>query len=298
MSLDNKVNDVCQTNGVNLSLWLPLGLMAVSLIGIVVIYLLIKRKIIENEGIDKIIDLVKWFVVSVGIVLITLVVNDGFRAREQTMKEMEQKNELLLKEMEFFAKYTETVLDASGDEKREKLSEYFEAVSPEEGHMKVAWKTYKEIVSNHIKELNNQSQSQSPRIKELEKKLHEKKITAEERVELLDWYAKKQSASQSLTSPSQEWAIIAGSDATPEKAEPEVDRIKKAQYPVYMYKKDGRYRTVVKPFSSRDEALNTLQDIMTKAKGSRKDSYIVNFQGWCTNPETKIEDKYTYTECK
>lgn len=279
----------------NLSLYLSLGLIAISLLGLFFIYLIIKNKSIENEGIDRVIDLGKWFVVSVGIVLITSVVNDGFRAREQEMKKLEQENELQLKEMEFFAKYTDTILDASGDEKRERLSEYFEAVSPEDGHMKKGWADYQKIVKNHIEELKKNK----PEIEVLEEKLRDGIITAVERVRLSDLYAKRSLASQSLVSKtSQEWAIVAGSDSTAELAEHEVDGIKKEQYPVYMYKKDGRYTTVVKPFSSRDEALNALQDIMAKVKDIRKDSYIVNFQSWCTNPEIKTEDKYTYTECK
>jgi len=87
----------------HLSLLLCAVLMVVALVGIIAIYLMIKNKEIENENVDKIVDLGKWCIVSVAIVLSTSIVNDGFRERDQDIKEME-----------VFDKYVTTILEADG----------------------------------------------------------------------------------------------------------------------------------------------------------------------------------------
>ena len=91
----------------NVSLWLGIFFILTSLSGIFVIYSIIKNKSIENENIDKIIELGKWFIVSVAITLSVSIVNDGFREREQDIKEME-----------IFDKYVDTILEAAGVEKK------------------------------------------------------------------------------------------------------------------------------------------------------------------------------------
>jgi hypothetical protein len=125
----------------NLSLWLGLFFLVISLAGIITIYSIIKSKTIENENIDKLIELGKWFIVSVAITLSASIVNDGFREREQDIKELE-----------VFDKYTNIVLEADGVEKRKLLCEYFASVSPE-GRIRRSWERYKTIVDRHIVEI-------------------------------------------------------------------------------------------------------------------------------------------------
>lgn len=103
----------------NLSLFLGIFLVLMSLSGIVIIYLIIKSKSIENDKIDKMIELGKWFIVSIAITLSTSIINDGFRERDQDIKEIG-----------VFDKYTDIILDAEGIQKRKLLSEYFACVSP------------------------------------------------------------------------------------------------------------------------------------------------------------------------
>lgn len=71
----------------SISLWLGIFFILLSLSGIFIIYSIIKNKSIENENIDKIIELGKWFIVSVAITLSVSIVNDGFRERDQDIKE-------------------------------------------------------------------------------------------------------------------------------------------------------------------------------------------------------------------
>lgn len=134
------IEDVADMDTGSISLWLSLAFIGISMCGLVVIFLIIKNKTIENENIDKIIELGKWFVASVAITLSASIINDGFRERDQDIKEME-----------VFDKYVSTVLEADSLEKRKLLSEYFVAVSPN-GEIRQAWSNYEQIVDKHIKE--------------------------------------------------------------------------------------------------------------------------------------------------
>lgn len=125
----------------SLSLWLSIFFIAISFAGIFAIYFLIKNKSIEEAGVDKLIELGKWFIVSVAITLSASIINDGFREREQDIKELQ-----------VFDKYTNIVLEADGVEKRKLLCEYFAAVSPE-GPIRRAWERYKVVVDGHAAEL-------------------------------------------------------------------------------------------------------------------------------------------------
>lgn len=133
-----------------LSLLLGVSLIALSLVGIFVIYRLIKNKSLPDGGLDKLIEIGKWFMVSVAIVLATAIVNDGFRERDQDVKEMQ-----------VFDKYTTVVLEADGVEKRRLLTEYFASVSPD-GRIKTAWENYKKVVEVQVKEYReNQAKLQA-----------------------------------------------------------------------------------------------------------------------------------------
>jgi len=129
------------SNTGNLSLWLSIFFILISLCGIFIIYLIIKNKSIENENIEKIIELGKWFIVSVAITLSASIINDGFREREQDIKEME-----------VFDKYVSIILEADNVGKRKLLCEYFASVSPE-GPIKKSWEKYEAIVDKHIFEI-------------------------------------------------------------------------------------------------------------------------------------------------
>ena len=106
----------------------------ISIGWVVFIYKLILNKSVEDAKIDKLIDLGKWFMVSVAMVLGASIVSDSFRAREQDMKEME-----------LFDKYVSTIIQVEGIEQRWLLSEYFATVSPS-GKLKEAWVDYHKLL--------------------------------------------------------------------------------------------------------------------------------------------------------
>ena len=98
------------------------------------IYHLISKKLVEDVRLDKMIDLGKWFIVSVGMVTIAAIITDSFKEREQDMKEIE-----------VFDKYISTITQVEGIEERWLLCEYFAAVSPE-GQLKTSWVNYQKIL--------------------------------------------------------------------------------------------------------------------------------------------------------
>jgi hypothetical protein len=118
----------------NLSFYLGIFFIVISFIGILFIYRIMKAGKIEKEKIDKLIELGKWFIVSVALVLSASIVNDGFRERDQDIKELE-----------FFDKYTKIVTDDRSVEKTWLMCEFFSAVSSE-GELKKAWTRYKKII--------------------------------------------------------------------------------------------------------------------------------------------------------
>jgi len=169
----------------DLSLWICLFFVAISLIGIIVVYLIIKNKAIENENIDKIIELGKWFIASVALTLSASIINDGFRERDQDIKETE-----------LFDKYLETIMAADGLEKRKLLCEYFAIVSPN-GSIREAWISYKNVVDEHLKE----DKKDREKVAELDKKVTNKTASVTD-IDELDYTKERISVrNQSLAPP-------------------------------------------------------------------------------------------------
>lgn len=263
------------TNTGNLSFWLSISFIAMSLCGLFFIYSIIKNDKLENDRIDKIIELGKWFIGSVAIVLSASIVIDGFKERDQDIKEMA-----------IFDKYLTTVLEADGIMKRLMLSSYFAAVSPE-GSIKTSWMEYKKVVTEEV----NKYENDKKRLAELQVKMEATSTASSpaERQEAEFLEVKIAASNKSLVSQSdQDWAIFAGSDPTLETAGNEIKKIEK--YPVSIYRKLNRYRTVVGPFSDRNAALSALPEIR-KVNAS---SYLVNLRTWCESSEMKEG----YIECR
>lgn len=152
----------------SLSFIIALFFVFVSMLGIFIIVYIIKNKKIENENIDRIIDIGKWFIVSVAITLSASIINDGFKEREQDIKEME-----------VFDKYVSTIIAADSLEQRRALCEYFSAVSPN-GQIKESWEKYQKIVDKQLQDdaaykakiaaIQNKEKEQTATVEELIKK--------------------------------------------------------------------------------------------------------------------------------
>lgn len=85
---------------------------------------------------DRLIDLIKWFVGSVVLVVVTLIIDTGFRKREAEIQEMQ-----------VYDKYVDIILSADNIEQRWKLSQYFSIVSPSE-RFRERWSAYKDTIQS------------------------------------------------------------------------------------------------------------------------------------------------------
>ena len=94
----------------------------------------------KNKISDKMIDLFKWAIFTVGIGTTGFIVTDLFKEREQD-----------LKELDYFDKYVQDVKKADGVEERLRLVKYLSIVSPS-GEIKKAWQEYFHEVSREYEE--------------------------------------------------------------------------------------------------------------------------------------------------
>lgn len=118
----------------HMSLILGVALIATCLLGMFFAHRLSKDKTVDAQKFEKLAELGKWCVTSVGLVVIASIVSDGFKERDQDIKEIE-----------IFEKHTETILKADGPDQRMLLAEYFAAVSPD-GSLKDSWREYKGLL--------------------------------------------------------------------------------------------------------------------------------------------------------
>lgn len=81
------------------------------------------------------IELIKWFIGSVALVIVTIIVDRGFKERAAGIQEMQA-----------FDRYVEIIMKADNIEERWKLSEYFAVVTPTE-RLRNRWLKYKESIS-------------------------------------------------------------------------------------------------------------------------------------------------------
>lgn len=99
------------------------------------IYLSIGKKI-SSSGVDKVIEISKWYIISVALVYSGNLIKDGFTERETGMKEMQ-----------VYDKYVELILEADNIEKRWKLAQYFATVTPTD-RLRERWIEYQGKLQN------------------------------------------------------------------------------------------------------------------------------------------------------
>lgn len=99
----------------------------------------LEEKTLRFEKYKFNIELLKWFIVSVALVLITMIIDKGFKERTAGVQEMQA-----------YDKYVEIILKADNIEDRWKLSEYFSNVTPTD-RLRERWIAYKDYISNDYK---------------------------------------------------------------------------------------------------------------------------------------------------
>jgi hypothetical protein len=98
--------------------------------------LTLEEKAFEFERYKFRIDVIKWFIASVALVIMTIIIDKGFRERAAGVQEMQA-----------FDRYVETILLADNIESRWKLSEYYAIVTPTE-RLRKRWILYKDSISS------------------------------------------------------------------------------------------------------------------------------------------------------
>ncbi|MFN5706389.1 MAG: hypothetical protein ACK45U_11115 [bacterium] len=88
-----------------------------------------------NERLKMWIDLGKWFIVSVGFVLMTKIIDTGFKDREIGMKEITT-----------YDRYTKLITDYNRIAERRMLAQFFANVSPSD-EIRKGWQRYYEEVN-------------------------------------------------------------------------------------------------------------------------------------------------------
>lgn len=237
-----------------------------------VIYAIIARLLgqsFSSETIDKAVEILKWYLASVALVLIAKTIESSYTERETGIKEMQ-----------VYDKYAQTILEADNIEKRWKLAEYFSTVTPTE-RLRTRWINYKEVIQEDYNLFLE--------LKQKEKKLLAK-VTGNDTLSYLeiDSLVDIQQMlapleSKLLQEDNKKWVVIFTSDKTLDQAEYESNNLMKAgiEGAMLVYR-SGAYRNVSTPFSSRTDA----QQYLNKNKSVlRNDIYIVNFDSWCKNLE-------------
>jgi hypothetical protein len=236
---------------------------SITLTGVVFIYFLMKKETFSSENLDRLITLGKWFIGSVAIVLSTAIINDGFREREQDIRDMN-----------YYDKYVSTVTNGDGIEQCWLLTEYFCAVSPP-GSMRDSWKRYKNVLfPKYQKYLNYKinyvilDKKENPTPSQESEKLELKqKIIAIDR-------GFNTEASIATT----EWIIIISGDTSLKQAQYESDKAEKLHHTTTIYKKGNTYRTTIGPFKSKKNATVVLFEIKSTL---HKNAYLKDFENWC-----------------
>ena len=261
-----------------LSFYLGISFIIMALIGLLAIGGLVLCSSIADTKLDKLIEVGKWFIVSVAIVTGASIVSDSFKEREQDVKEIE-----------VFDKYVSTITAADGIEKRWLLAEYFSYVAPP-GELRKSWEAYK----NAIKPALDLYRANKEQINAL---LAKKGRTEDENATLKNLQKKNEVLDESLVSqgfegapPPDEWLIIASTDVTLQAAQDKLTKAQTLSANARIYKKGDQFLTVIRNFMSGDEALKMLPEAKQVIN---PDAYIVVSKNLCTS----MKDSSQYMEC-
>ena len=265
-------------NTSSLSLYLGITFIVIALIGSVAIAWVILRTAIEQAKLDKLIEIVKWFVISVAVVVGASIVSDSFKEREQDVKEIA-----------VFDKYVTTITEADGVEKRWLLAEYFSFVAPP-GELRKSWEAYKVAIKPLLDEYRKDKAERDGLAAKQER-------TDEENKKLTELQQKTEAQEKSLVSTGEageslpdEWLIVAGTDAALASAQDELKKAQGLSGNAKIYKKGENYFTVIRSFTSGEAALTLLPQVKQEV---RPDAYIVVAKNLCSN----LSDKGDYLEC-
>lgn len=124
-----------------------------------------------NERLKMWIDLGKWSIVSVGLVLMTKIIDAGFKDREVGIKEITA-----------YDKYTKIITDNNRLAERRMLAQFFANVAPSD-NIRAGWKRYFDVIDKEYKLYVDSLASKKNELQLLEKKLMSSKTSNVEIIE-------------------------------------------------------------------------------------------------------------------
>jgi hypothetical protein len=117
------------------SFWLYAILLLILFVAMFFVVRLIIRSTADENKINRITELLKYCIVTIGIATVTPIITNLFAERDQDIKELN-----------YFDKYTATITMADGTG-RYQLARYLAHVAPS-GELKDGWKAYYELIKD------------------------------------------------------------------------------------------------------------------------------------------------------
>lgn len=254
-----------------------LGFLIVTLIVLAILGIVLwhYRNDVQQATVDKIIEMAKWYIVSVGIVVGATIITNAFKEREADVKEIE-----------VFEKHVATIIKAGGIEERRLLAEYFSMVAPK-GDLRDSWILYRDYINAEV-EKYRANKAEEERLADVKQRNPEEEAKLA-KLQKTNTKLEKPLISQETTSP--EWVIIVGTDVSVGDAKYELEKAVGVSKSAKIYMAGTQFRTVIPGFATREAAMVVLRDAQTKVNPT---AYVVELRSWCNNPR----DAGEYMECK
>ena len=232
------------------------------------------REGVQQATIDKLIEMAKWYIVSVGIVVGATIVTNAFKERDADVQEIA-----------VFEKHVTTITKAGGIEDRWLLAQYFSMVAPK-GDLRDSWTLYRESIKPEV-EKYVASKAEEDRLALKQRNPEEDARLAQ--LQKTNPKLEKPLISQETTPP--EWVIIVGTDVSVSEAKFELEKALGVSKLAKIYKAGTQFRTVIPGFATRAAAELVLPDAKTKVNAT---AFVLELKPWCNNPR----DAGEYVECK
>lgn len=252
------------------------------------------KSISDFEKFKYYVELAKWFIVSVVIVVITLIIDTGFRDRAAGMQE--------LKEYDRYV--TEKIVLNSNITSRRLLAQYYSTVTPSKS-LKSGWKEYYDLLDIEYTQTFNKRDSTKSVNDSLSLLLAAKTQSTPKRQVIESQIAKNEillnnyseELRHDIVPPSSfladDWVIVAGGYSSLLDAQKAIDTLQGNNLSILLYKKHNMYRIIIGPYPTQVIAQG---DILKIKMAMKVTPYIVRLSKWC--PNAKMDKSNTFVECQ
>lgn len=252
------------------------------------------KSISDFEKFKYYVELAKWFIVSVVIVVMTIIIDTGFKDRAAGMQE--------LKEYDRYV--TEKIVLNSNVASRRLLAQYYSTVTPSK-NLRCGWKDYYNLLDAEYQQTFNKIDSTkkvndslsvllTAKIRSTqERQIIESKIASNEI--LVNNYSAE--LSHDIVPPSSmladDWGIVAGGYGSLEDAQKASAALQGYNLSILFYKKHNMFRIIIGPYPTQVIAQT---DILRIKMAMKVTPYIVRLSKWC--PNAKMDKSNTFVECQ